>query len=61
MLNNDGFNCNTIRAFHIKLVFIGGIGLGQEHRICELKASRVYEHAITDFHANSNSCFIFHF
>lgn len=46
------FNCNTFRAFYIKLIFIDGVGLGREHRICEMKAPRVYEHAITAFHAN---------
>lgn len=55
------FNCNTIRAFYIKLIFIDDVGLGREHRICEMKAPRVHEHAITAFHANWNSCFIFHF
>lgn len=46
------FNCNAIRTFYIKLIFIDDVGLGREHRIREMKALRVYEHAITAFHAN---------
>lgn len=33
-----GFNCNTIRAFDIKLIFSDSVGLGRECRIYEIKA-----------------------
>lgn len=36
-----GFNCNTIRAFDIKLIFCDSVGLGREYRIYEIKALRI--------------------
>lgn len=31
------FNCNAIRTFYIKLIFIDDVGLGREHRIVRWK------------------------
>lgn len=40
-----GFNCNTIRAFDIKLIFSDSVGLGRESRIYEIKAPWVYAYS----------------
>lgn len=32
-----GFNCNMIRVFDIKLIFINSVGFGRECRIGEIK------------------------
>ena len=56
-----GFNCSTIRAFDIKLIFSDSVGLGRECRIYEIKVPWVYAHTLIAFYANWNSCFIFHF
>lgn len=49
-----GFNCNTIRAFDIKLIFSDSVGLGKEYRIYETKAPWVYAHTHIAFYANWN-------